>query len=94
MASNAKFSYHFWEPHLLNNFANSPIKFASTLDNKIPKGLSGKLIGEDYLVCVMSDSHPLKNKMPLSIEDILKYQHIVITGVEIKTPNLMLIYQN
>lgn len=79
-ALHAKFNYHFWLPHMVDNFANSPINLACTLQNKKPKGLSGKLIGEDYLVCVMRDSHPLSGRKSLSLDDILRYQHIVITG--------------
>lgn len=77
---NAKFNYHFWQPHMVEDFVSSPITLACTLQNDRPKGLSGKLIGEDYLVCVMKDTHPLSDKKSLSLDDILCSQHIVITG--------------
>jgi DNA-binding transcriptional LysR family regulator len=80
IANQARFTYHSWQPHLLAGFADSPIKFASTLQPTIPKGLSGKLIGEDFQVCVMAKGHPLSNKNTLTIDDVLSYQHIIITG--------------
>jgi len=80
ISHKARFNYHLWEPHLLEGFVNRPIKLASTLGFDVPKGLSGKLIGEDYLVCVMSETHALVKKKDLSLNDILNYQHILITG--------------
>ncbi|WED27037.1 LysR family transcriptional regulator [Vibrio sp. DW001] len=76
----AKFNYHLWQPHLIDSFANSPIKLASTLLANKPKGLSGKLIGEDNLVCVMRNTHPLSHKNELILDDILSFQHVMITG--------------
>lgn len=80
IATNATFNYHLWQPHLLDNLGNSPIKLASTLQPEVPLGLSGRLIGDDDLVCVMGKLHPLCMKTSLSLEDILSYQHMVITG--------------
>ena len=80
IAPKASFEYHLWQPKLLDHLGNSPIKLASTLQSERPVGVSGWLIGEDDLVCVMRDSHPLAGKESITLEDLLSYQHIVITG--------------
>lgn len=79
-APKVSIKYCLWQPSLLGEMANSEIQLASTMSPEPPKGVSSWQIGEDYPVCVMKQSHPLSEKNMLSVEDILSFSHIKVTG--------------
>ncbi len=79
-APNVSITYCLWQPSLLSQMAHSNIQLASTMSPEPPMGVSSMQIGEDYPVCVMKQSHPLAQQVALSVDDVLAYSHIKVTG--------------
>ncbi|EGR7965606.1 LysR family transcriptional regulator [Vibrio vulnificus] len=73
-------SYRLWQPQYLDSLLDTGIHLASTMLPSPPKELSYTKIGEDYSVCVMRQGHPLSGKVALSLEEMLSYSHIKVTG--------------
>ncbi len=79
-APDVSIKYCLWQPSLLSLMANSEIQLASTMSPEAPLGVSSMPIGEDYPVCVMKHAHPLAQKTSLTVEDVLAFSHIKVTG--------------
>ncbi|MDG3087103.1 LysR family transcriptional regulator [Vibrio hannami] len=80
LAPKASFKYVMWERDFLSDLSKSDIHLASTMLPEKPEGLSSILLGEDKSVVVMGKHHPLALKDELSVEDILGFPHILISG--------------
>lgn len=76
----AKLQFRMWQPDYLDTLAQNGIHLVSTMLNKLPDGISGLSLGQDEPVCVMGESHPLADKDRLTVNDMLSFPHIVITG--------------
>ena len=84
-APNITLQYQLWQPDYLSQLANSSIQLASTMLPQQPQGVSSMQIGCDRSVCVMRKGHPLvqltQQKLPrLSVDELLNYSHIRVTG--------------
>jgi len=95
-APNISIQYQLWQPSYLSQLADSPIQLASTMLPEQPQGVSSMQIGCDRSVCVMRKGHPLaqslaqsitqylqkkqKVQSKLSVDDLLAYSHIRVTG--------------
>lgn len=79
-APGLSMKYCLWQPNLLDQLAHSEIQLASTMSPEPPSGVSSMQIGEDFPVCVMKRTHPLAQCSSLTVDDILSYGHIKVTG--------------
>ncbi|WED22185.1 LysR family transcriptional regulator [Vibrio sp. JC009] len=79
-APNATFRYVMWQPEYLSELSNTNIHLASTMLPEKPDGLSSLFLGEDKPVIVMSQGHALSQQPELSVDDILRYPHIVVSA--------------
>lgn len=79
-APNVSLQYQLWLPEYLTQLADGPIQLASTMLPEKPSGVSSVQIGEDRSVCVMRKSHPLDRNKALTVEDLLAYSHIRVSG--------------
>lgn len=82
-APKISIQYQLWQPDYLSQLADSPIQLASTMLPEQPQGVSSMQIGCDRSVCVMRKGHPLAldtQQSQLSVDDLLTYNHIRVTG--------------
>ncbi|WP_117234355.1 LysR family transcriptional regulator [Vibrio maerlii] len=79
-APNLNLAYQLWHPDFLDKLADTPIQLASSMLPDKPKELSSKKLGEDYAVCLMRKDHPLTHKPDLSIDDLVRFNHVKVTG--------------
>ncbi|QUM75568.1 LysR family transcriptional regulator [Moritella sp. 24] len=83
-APNASIEYQLWHKDNLTELADMPLDLVSTITDMVPENLHGKSIGEDKLVVVCRDSHPLyqrkRDSNTLSLVDYVNAKHILISG--------------
>ncbi|TKF16512.1 LysR family transcriptional regulator [Vibrio genomosp. F6] len=79
-APKVNLHYQLWLPEYLNQLAEGSIQLASTMLPEKPAGVSSVQIGEDRSVCVMRKGHPLDRNTALSVEEMLAYSHIRVSG--------------
>ncbi|MDF2155347.1 LysR family transcriptional regulator [Vibrio sp. CAU 1672] len=72
--------YRLWQPDFLDKLHESGIHIASTMYPEKPPGVSSINIGADTVVCMMKAGHPLVDKRTLSVDDLIRYSHIKVTG--------------
>lgn len=80
IAPNSRFEFKMWQPEMINALATSQLNLASAMLPEAPAGLSSVLLGQDRPVVVMKHNHCLAGKEKLTIEELLCYSHIVVTG--------------
>jgi len=80
LAPAGQLEYVMWQPEWISELADSKVHLASAMLPEAPEGLSSRFLGQDSPVIVMKESHPLTNKEDLSLEDVLAFPHIVVTG--------------
>ncbi|PMJ91701.1 LysR family transcriptional regulator [Vibrio sp. 10N.261.55.A7] len=73
-------AYRLWQPDLLEKLHETGIHLASSMYQKKPEGVSSVNIGSDYSVCLMSDAHPLAKQDALTVDNLLQFSHIKVTG--------------
>lgn len=79
-APNSRFEYKMWQQEMINELATSQLNLASAMLPEAPSGISSILLGQDKPVVVMKRDHSLADKEKLTIEDLLSYSHIAVTG--------------
>ncbi|WP_394249905.1 LysR family transcriptional regulator [Vibrio profundi] len=73
-------AYRLWQPNFLNCLNDTGIHLASTMLPSKPTQVSSLKLGEDKSVCVMRKSHPLASKRSISVNELVNYAHIKVTG--------------
>ncbi|HCZ9306210.1 TPA: LysR family transcriptional regulator [Vibrio alginolyticus] len=73
-------AYRLWQPNFLDKLHETGIHIASSMYPEKPQSVSSVKIGEDSSVCLMKSSHPLAKQDQISIEDLISYSHIKVTG--------------
>jgi len=73
-------AYRLWQPNFLTCLNDTGIHLASTMLPSKPTQVSSIKLGEDKSVCVMRKSHPLANQSSISVNDLVSYGHIKVTG--------------
>ncbi|MGF1754455.1 LysR family transcriptional regulator [Vibrio makurazakiensis] len=73
-------AYSLWQPSFLDCMNETGIHLASTMLPSKPEQVSCLKLGEDKSVCVMRKAHPLAHQNHLSVEDLIQYPHIKVTG--------------
>ena len=79
-APNLAVSLRLWEPEYIHRLHELNIDIASTMLPQKPDGISGIRIGADHSVLVMHQSHPLASKKHVTVNELIAYPHIKITG--------------
>ncbi|MBC3615932.1 LysR family transcriptional regulator [Vibrio metschnikovii] len=80
LAPKLDISYQLWNPLHIGKLHELGIDIASTMLSEKPEGISSQFIGSDYSVLAMRAGHPLSNKDKISINDLISYPYIKITG--------------
>lgn len=78
-APHASVEYKMWQKDWLVELAEKSLDLVSTIVDQVPENLYGKYMGEDELVIMMHESHPLANQ-DITLEQYLECEHIQITG--------------
>lgn len=73
-------AYRLWQPSFLDEMNDTGIHLASTMLPTKPEQVSSIKLGEDKSVCVMRKSHPLSSKQEISVDELVAYAHIKVTG--------------
>ncbi|MCG9595929.1 LysR family transcriptional regulator [Vibrio sp. Isolate25] len=79
-APNVNLAYRLWQPDYLQQFGETGIHLASTMQPEKPANVTSVKLGEDKSVCLMHLSHPLSSKRTLTVEDLIAYPHLKVTG--------------
>ncbi|AIW21667.1 LysR family transcriptional regulator [Vibrio coralliilyticus] len=77
---NVNLAYRLWQPEYLQQFGETGIHLASTMQPEKPDNVTSVKIGEDKSVCLMRKSHPLSVKQTLTEEELVGYPHLKVTG--------------
>ncbi|WP_295898743.1 LysR family transcriptional regulator [uncultured Vibrio sp.] len=80
LAPQLDIAYRLWQPDLLDKLHETGIHLASSMYQQKPEGVSSVNIGSDYSVCLMNDAHPLAKQETISVDDLLRFSHIKVTG--------------
>ncbi|MCE0496089.1 LysR family transcriptional regulator [Vibrio salinus] len=80
LAPQLKINYQLWNPVNIERLHELGIDIASTMLPEKPHGVSSLFIGSDYSVLVMRKKHPLSSKKNISVNELLSYPYIKITG--------------
>ncbi|MCZ2720102.1 LysR family transcriptional regulator [Marinomonas sp. 15G1-11] len=73
-------SFQLWKPDLINMLHESGIHLASSMLTQKPDNVSSIYLGSDIPVCVMASHHTLAEQDQITVQDIVKYTHIKVTG--------------
>ena len=78
-APNVSVMSLLWQQEHLDNLPTSDIDVVVTVAEDIPENLYGKLLGQDQVVVMFRQNHPLAKK-DLTIEDYLRAKHVQVSG--------------
>ncbi len=73
-------AYRLWQPDFLDKLHELGIHVASSMYPSKPEGVSSINIGSDTSVCLMHKAHPLASCKAISVEQLIGYSHIKVTG--------------
>jgi len=76
----ASLESHLWQGKDLSELANGDIDLLATIADQVPENLYGKLLAEDQYVVLLGKHHPLASQQ-LTIDDYVKYKHILVHGL-------------
>lgn len=79
-APNVSMVSRYWQEESFASFPKSNIDILLTVASDIPENLYGKQLGEDKLVVMLRNEHPLA-KNPLTMDNYRKARHILVNGV-------------
>ncbi|NOH72616.1 LysR family transcriptional regulator [Vibrio pectenicida] len=79
-APNVNLSYRLWQPDYMQVFGETGIHLASTMQPHQPTNITSIKIGEDKSVCLMRCEHPMSKQKKLSVDDLIRYSHVKVTG--------------
>ncbi|MFW7525424.1 LysR family transcriptional regulator [Vibrio ostreicida] len=79
-APNVNLAYRLWQPAFMQGLGESGIHLASTMQADQPAHLSSVEIGQDTSVCLMRQGHPLGTQTAISVDDLVAYPHLKVTG--------------
>jgi DNA-binding transcriptional LysR family regulator len=79
VAPGVAVEYVTWKPNDYQLLANSQLDLATTMLEREPPELRGRMLGEDVPVCVMSADHVLAGRI-LEANDYVSWQHVKISG--------------
>ena len=79
-APQINLAYRLWQPSYLEALNEMGIHLASTMLPKKPDNVSSLKLGEDFSVCLMRSSHPLAKQKEISLDNIVAFPHIKVTG--------------
>ncbi|MGF1777776.1 LysR family transcriptional regulator [Vibrio nomapromontoriensis] len=80
LAPQLDMTYQLWHPETLDRLHETGIHIASSMYPEKPEGVSSIHIGSDISVCLMKASHPLASQDTLSVDDLIGFSHIKVTG--------------
>ncbi|TON72359.1 LysR family transcriptional regulator [Vibrio parahaemolyticus] len=80
LAPQLDMAYRLWQPDFLDKLHELGIHIASSMYPSKPEGVSSVNIGSDTSVCLMKASHPLASYKELTVDALLSYSHIKVTG--------------
>ncbi|MFI8620635.1 LysR family transcriptional regulator [Marinomonas sp. NPDC078689] len=73
-------SFQLWEPNLINQLHETGIHLASSMLAQKPDNVSSIYLGSDVPVCVMASDHALAKQTSITVQDIVQYTHVKVTG--------------
>lgn len=68
--------YQLWQPQWLNQMAQLPLDFASTMTRSVPENIRSICMGQDRSVCLMRSQHPLVSEKAPGLKALLKYSFV------------------
>ncbi|GMM89719.1 LysR family transcriptional regulator [Vibrio fortis] len=80
VAPHINLAYRLWDPSYLECLHDMGIHLASSMFPTKPEHVSSMKLGEDKSVCLMRSSHPLAQQETLSIDELVNFAHIKVTG--------------
>lgn len=76
----AQIEFQLWQPKRLSGLADDNLDLVSTIIEPIPETCVGISQGQDCLVMLMRQGHPLAGVLSPSLEDYLSLAHLSVTG--------------